>query len=443
VSAGDERATATETVAERVRRYLAEREEEIVAMLRELLSVESLPGTVEQNVCQDVVRARLATGVEVDDWVPDWSAVRALEAPIGRSLFVPVDEERGPEHAAAMDRVRCLVASVGDGGPHLVLNGHIDVVPANAADWQHDPFDGTLVDGRVYGRGAMDMKGGVVAALFAFNAVAELGLLPAGRLSLSVVPEEESGGNGTLACVARGHVGDGWIFTESTALAVLHRHVGIQSFFLEAHGRDGMMLKRGAGASAIDAMAHAIVALERVAERRTARAQAVGGYDADDDPGFVNVGMVEGGEWPATRARACSARGLFGVLPGETLDEAEAELRDAVAEAVGGRDGAGVEIRFGRGGHPGGEVPRDHPLVEALVDGGAEAGLSLTASRAGSMVCDAKIVDGGGWAPAVAFGPTGAGLHAVDEHVDVASIVECARVLALAAVRFCGARGAA
>ncbi|HEX4805211.1 MAG TPA: M20/M25/M40 family metallo-hydrolase [Conexibacter sp.] len=430
-------ATEPAAVAQRVRAWIEQREEQIVATLRELVRVPSVAGTIEQNAALDVVRAHLADGVEVDDWVPDWDAVSRLEAPIGRRMWVPVGEERGAEHVAVLDRERCLVASVGAGGPHLVLNGHIDVVPATAAEWSEAPFGAAHADGRVVGRGTYDMKGGVVAALYAFNAIAELGLLERGRLSLAVVPEEESGGNGTLACIARGHVGDGAIFAEPTHLQVLHRHVGIQSFVLEAHGREGLMLKHGAGASAIDALAHALVALEETAARRRERALAGGGYADDDDPAFVNAGIVGGGEWPATRARSARASGLFGVLPGETLEQAERELRDAVAEATRGREGSGAEIRFGRGGHPGGELPADHPLVRALAGAGADLALPVEPSRAGAMVCDAKVLHGGGWAPAVVFGPAGGNAHAADEWVDVGSVVQAAQVLATAAVRYC------
>ena len=423
--------------AERVQRHVAEHAQAAMATLEELLRIPSVAGRVEQNACQDVIRAQLAPGVEIDDWVPDWDAVAAFEAPIGRRLFVPVGEERGPEHAEAMAQLRCLVASVGSGSPHLVINGHIDVVPAVAEEWSSAPYEPVMRDGRLYARGSIDMKAGVVAALLAFNAVAELGLLPAGRLSLAVVPEEESGGNGTLACIERGHVGDGAIFAERSGLAVAHRHVGIQSIKLEAHGREGAMLKRGNGASAIEAMARAIVALERVAAVRTERAQAAGGYDECDDPGFTNVGIVRGGDWPATRAGHCRAQGLFGVLPGETLDAAEDELRRAVADAVADHAGTRVEVSFGQGGHPGGELPADHALVRALQGAGEDLGMPIPATRAGAMVCDAKILHGGGWAPAVVFGPTGDGLHAADEYVEVDSILRSAEALALAAVRYC------
>ena len=344
-----------ESITAQVRQHLRGQEAALLAVLRELLRVPSLPGSAEQNRCQDIIRRELHSHARVDDWVPDWRSLREVVAPDGRRPYVAVGEERGAEYERGITDVRCVVAGVGEGKPHLVLNGHIDVVPATSAGWSGDPFEPVEEDGRIYARGAMDMKAGVVAALFAFNAVCELELVQKGAVSLAVVPEEESGGNGTLACLQRGHVGDAVIFAEPTDLRVTHRHIGIQSFALHARGRAGGILKTGpeGGASAIDAMVRALAALDRTADARRQRALVAGGYAQDDDPAFVNVGLIEGGEWPASRATRCVARGLFGIMPGETVDAAEAELADAVATA-GDPGGATVEISFGSGGHAGG-----------------------------------------------------------------------------------------
>jgi acetylornithine deacetylase len=432
------------TAALQIRECVRARESELIAVLRELLRVPSVAGSGKQNCCQDIIRRQLHSDARVDDWVPDWQSLRDVVAPDGRRPYVAVGEERGAEYEHGIRDVRCIVATVGEGGPHLVLNGHIDVVPATSDGWPGDPFEPVEDDGRIYARGAMDMKAGVVAALFAFNTVCELGLVGRGAVSLAVVPEEESGGNGTLACLQRGHVGDGVIFAEPTDLRVTHRHIGIQSFALHACGRAGGILKTGpeGGASAIDVMVRALAALDRTAQARRRRALGAGGYAPDDDPAFVNVGLIEGGEWPASRATRCVARGLFGIMPGESVGTAEAELAHAVATA-GERGDAEVEISFGSGGHAGGELPADHELVTALMAAGDDLDYDLVRSVAGAMVCDAKIVDGGGWAPAAVFGPSGRGLHGVNEFVEVESVVRCAEVLAMAAVHYCERHGEA
>lgn len=426
---------------DRIRSHLASSAPAILTTLERLVAIPSLPGTLAQNACQDVVLAALgASPWRVDDWTPDWPAVRELRAPRGgRRLYVPVETERGSDHADAMEQVRCVVASIGSGSPHLVLNGHVDVVPAGAGEWTSEPFVATRDGDRLVGRGTMDMKGGLAAAIFAFKALADLDLLERGTVSLASVPEEESGGNGTLACLARGHVGDAVVFGEPTHLRLVHRHVGIQSFTLTATGRAGGILRRSWGQSAVEAMADVVVALRELAAVRTARDHARGGYEPDDDPGFINVGVLFGGEWPATRAAHCTARGLMGVLPTETLDEAQADVRAAVAAAR--RDGsAAVDVVFGDGGHQGDELPSDHRLVEAMLGGAGDVGIDVQPTTAGTMVCDAKITSGGGWAPSVAFGPAGGGLHAADEWVDLPSVIRTAEVMAAGALRYCGSR---
>ncbi|HEY3773724.1 MAG TPA: M20/M25/M40 family metallo-hydrolase [Solirubrobacteraceae bacterium] len=429
--ADDCRATAS-----RIREHVRTSEAELVGVLCELLRVPSVPGSETQNRCQDIIRRELHPSARVDDWVPDWPSLRDVTAPDGRQPYVPVDEERGAGYERGIAEVRCIVATVGEGDPHLVLNGHIDVVPATPDGWDGEPFEPREARGRIYARGAMDMKAGVVAALFAFNALCELRLVRRGSVSLAVVPEEESGGNGTVACLQRGHVGDGVVFAEPTDLRVAHRHIGIQSFALNVRGRAGGILKTGpeGGVSAIEVMVRALAALDRAAHARRERAFEAGGYDSDDDPAFINVGLIEGGEWPASRAESCVARGLFGVMPGESVGDAEAELATAVATAE--RDGATIEVTFGAGGHAGGELDAGHELVTSLASAGVDLGYGLELSRAGAMVCDAKIVDGGGWAPAVVFGPTGRGLHGVNEYVEVESVLRCAEVLAMAAARY-------
>lgn len=199
------------------------------------------------------------------------------------------------------------------------------------------------------------------------------------------------------------------------------------------------MLRRGpqAGVNAIDLMARALVALEKLSDRRLEAATASGGYDDHDQPAFINIGSIQGGDWIATRARKCRAEGLFSILPDETIDEAESELRIAVEVAIARFPAGSATVAFGEAGHQGGEVPAEHPLVQALMNAGHDLNIPIGPSRAGAMVCDAKIVHGGGWAPAVVFGPRGGGPHASGEYVEAESVVECGAALALAAAHYC------
>ncbi|MGP3534241.1 M20/M25/M40 family metallo-hydrolase [Microbacterium sp. RD1] len=402
--------------------------------LADLVRIPSFPATLQQNDVLDRVDALVGAPAAAshDRWIPDWEAVQALESPLDAQRLWSQLLERDPRYADTLPGLEVSVHTVGETGPTLMLNGHVDVVPADGQTWRHDPYRPSVSDGRLYARGAMDMKGGLVAAALAFRYLAEHWRGP-GRIAFAAVPEEESGGNGTMAVIARGHHADAVVFAEPTNLDVVHRHVGIQAFGVDVHGRAGGMLRRSWGTSAAPTLARAAVALEELEQRRTARAHAAGGYDPDDLPGFVNF-LIHSGDWLATRAGTGELRGLMGVLPGETQEQAAAELTDAVRRATDGRPGE-VTV-WSHGGHRGAELPAQHPLVMAFTGGaGGEAPLTRP-TTAGTMVCDAKIVHGGGWAPAIVLGPTGDNLHAADEWVDLASIGTAVELLVSGAYRY-------
>lgn len=415
-------------------------------LITDMVRVPSLHGTLAQNDVQDVVRSALTADAVIDDWVPDWSALREWTSPLdGRAHYVRLEDD--PRYRHVLPKLRCVAATLGAGHPHLVINSHVDVVTTVPEEkWTGGPFRPRVEDTRLYARGAMDAKGGLAAAVLAFGELARRGL-PRGRVTLLSVPEEETGGNGTLAALHRGHVGDGVVFAESTDLQVVHRHIGLQLFSVRISGRPGGILRRSWGDSAVTALGRVLTALHELELTRTARARLTGGYDADDLPGFVNPGTVAGGEWLATRAAHGEVHGVMGLLPGETQAEAEEELRAAVTRVC--RDipwfaANPPAVVVPSPGQRGGELPETHRLVQSMLAGahgsrGPDLAPGLPAvrpSRAGTMVCDAKTVQGGGFAPSVVFGPVGGNLHAPDEWVDLLSVERCAQVLVDGALAF-------
>lgn len=401
--------------------------------LAETLAIPSLPATLEQNDVIDVVERVLGApaGVEQDRWVPDWEAVRALRSPVDDQQLWTTLHERDPRYHEVLPELTVSVHRLARGeGRTLELNGHVDVVPADGQPWTAPAFAPRVRDGRMLARGAMDMKAGLVAAAYAYRYLAER-WTGTGTVLLAVVPEEETGGDGTLATLQRGYLPDAAVFAEPTDLRVVHRHVGIQGFDIEATGREGGMLKSSWGRSVAPALSRVGARLAELERARTDRAFATGGYVDDDLPGFVNF-TIHAGDWPATRAGVGSIRGLMGILPGETQEEATAELRAAV-EAVPRDEGVEVVLEAWPGGHRGGELDEHHALVSAFSLPGTGAGAP---TRAGTMVCDAKIMQGGGWAPSVVLGPVGGGLHAADEWVDLDSVSTLIGLLVRGAVRY-------
>lgn len=178
----------------------------LVERLCSLIAIESTGG--HETPMQERMGALMeGLGMDVDVWEIDLDALR-----------------RDPAYCMEIERRHPLgvVGRTGTGhGRSLVLNGHVDVVPAGELNrWSVPPWRGTLHEGRVYGRGAVDMKGGLCCALSALHALRDAGVRPRGSVILQSVVGEEDGGLGTLAAVRRGHTGDAAIVLEPTELTV-------------------------------------------------------------------------------------------------------------------------------------------------------------------------------------------------------------------------------
>src|SRR3954469_1960902 len=149
-------------------------------------------------------------------------------------------------------------------GPRLALNGHVDVVPPGTAPWRHGPWSGAVEDGFVWGRGAVDMKGAVVAALHARGALG--GRAPHGEVVLVAVSSEEDGGLGTFAALERDSAFDACLIPEATAFDVVCAQAGALTFEGTVHGVAAHAAHRLEGVSAIDRylpVHAALAALER------------------------------------------------------------------------------------------------------------------------------------------------------------------------------------
>ena len=322
------------------------------------------------------------------------------------------------------------------GGRRVVLSGHLDVVPpGDPATWTADPWAGEIRDGALYGRGACDMKGGVAAILAALRALATTGELErlGGEVVVAFVPSEEDGGQGTLAAIRAGVVGDMAIITEPSNLDVVVAHAGAITFRLTVPGRAAHASQRREGVSALDKL----VVLQRALEVDETRRNA-----AETDPLMTAlglpyptiIGIVHGGEWASTVLDRIVADGRYGVRLGQSAADAEAELRTAIADACAAdpflRDHpATVEITGGRFGSA--RVPSDHPLPVGLADA-VEAVTGRRPALLGEPYgADMQLFVNVGGTPCVIFGPGDVRVaHSADEHVPLDEVETCAIVLA-------------
>ncbi|CAN5582155.1 ArgE/DapE family deacylase [soil metagenome] len=413
----------------------------LVADLRTLIRIPSITGS-EEAVAAWAADALRELGMRVEVVRPDLDAHRADPAWPGEemartSLPVVIGRAGGGAVGAAAGAA---------GARRLILSGHLDVVPpGEPATWSTDPWGAEIRDGRMYGRGACDMKGGVASILGAVRALRDGGILDRldGELFVVLVPSEEDGGQGTLAAIRAGATGDMAVITEPSNLDVVVAHAGAMTFRLTVPGRAAHASQRRAGVSALDNLFTLSRALEADEGRRNG---------AETDPLMTDlglpyptiIGIVSGGEWASTVLDRVTADGRYGVRLGQSPTEAEAELRACIAAACAAdeflRDHpATVEITGGRFGSA--RVPSDHPLPVGLATVVAEVTGRQPAMLGEPYGADMQMFVNHGDTPCVIFGPGDVRFaHSADEHVPLDEVASCARVLAAWVSREIGAR---
>lgn len=332
------------------------------------------------------------------------------------------------------------------GGRRILLVGHVDVVPPGDPDtWTVDPWGGEVRDGQLFGRGAADMKGGVIAIVAALRALVASGV--ADRLTGEVVavsvPSEEDGGQGMLAAIRAGCTGDAAVITEPTRLDVVIAHAGAITFRLTVPGRAAHASKRREGVSALECLTTLVRALQADESARNG-AETDPLMTALGLPYPTSIGTIAGGEWASTVLDRVVAEGRYGVRLGQSWREAEVELRACIAAACAAdsflRDHpATVEIAGGR--FSSSRVAADHPLPVSLADV-AQATLGRRpAFRGEPYGADMRLLVNEGRTPTVIFGPGDVRwAHSADERVPLTEVADCARVLAAWVVGELGVR---
>jgi acetylornithine deacetylase len=378
-----------------------------VSWLQELVGVPSLLGAEEP--AQRLVEERLLDlGFEVRSIVPDEAAL--AERPDSGIPLIPHEGRRS------------VIGTLGGGrGRTLLLNGHVDVVSEAPADlWSKAPYGAEIDDGRLYGRGACDMKGGIAAMLLAIEAARAEGALPGPIVYQSVI-EEECGGNGALAAVLAGPAADGVLIAEPTNGSMDLVAPGVIWARITTEGRSRHASHADEDSNPIEtafAVTSALHELEASLNRDPEPE-----FAGVERPYLLNVGALHAGDWPSMTP----GRAELDVRLGFPIRMEPAEAQSLLAEAVSRADaGAGVEFRgFRARGYAFGA---DTPLVRLLAECHEEVrgtGLEAPPTRA---TTDLRFFEG---SQAVCYGPTGEGLHGVDEWVDLESVADVATVLAL------------
>ena len=399
--------------------------------LAELVAVPSVGGSPAEAEIQALLAKDLAAlGLEVDHW----------RLPLDELLAEP----DFPGAEVHRDEAWGLVGRLpgrGDGAS-LMLDGHVDVVPTgDLAAWSRpDPFSGEVVDGELYGRGACDMKAGVVAALAAVAAVRRAEVPLRGDLLVACVPGEEDGGLGTYATLRRGWTADACVLPEPTGLDIVPANGGALTFRLRVPGRSTHASRRTEGVSAIEKFVPVLAALDRLERRR----------NADVDPLLarwpiaypLSVGRLAAGDWASSVPDLLVAEGRLGVALDEPVEAARAALEEAVAEACADDPWLArnpVTVEWWGGQFASGRLPADSDLADRVAAAHATVTGGPAPDRWGAPYgSDLRLLAAAG-IPTLHYGPGDSALaHAADERVPLHEVHTAARVLALLALDVCG-----
>jgi len=327
-------------------------------------------------------------------------------------------------------------------GRSLILNGHIDVVPIGAEElWTTPPFEPTISEGRLYGRGSGDMKAGIAAYVSAFRALTRLGLQPAAPVFLQSVVEEECTGNGALACLHRGYGADAAVIPEPFQETIMSAQVGVMWLQIEVVGRPAHVLNDTDGVSAIEAAFALWNGLKTLADEWNQPENRHPAFAHLDTPIKFNLGKIRGGEWASSVATRCVMEIRCGFYPGvhaaTAREEIEKRLKETAANAL---QLAGVEWRIDYTGFQseGCVIDNSQPLVTALAESHRTVAGENPAFFASAATTDVRTFQLYGSIPATCYGPEARNIHGIDESVSIKSMKRVSAVLALFIARWCG-----
>jgi acetylornithine deacetylase len=425
-------------VEEGVLGYLDSRGDEIVDFLRRLVGIPSVVG-LEGEAQKFMYHTFRDMGLEVDMWEPDINELKKHPAFFETTSFRKYGYKDRPNVIGKLRGV--------GGGRSLFLCGHIDVVsPEPVGAWSYPPWGGVVVDGKMYGRGAADQKGGIAAMTYALKSIMDLGIKLKGDVLIGTTIEEEDGGvGGALATVLKGYRADAAILTEPGGNRIGVASAGVLYFRVKVMGRTAHASRAHLGVNAIEKAFLIYRALMELNVERQRRVRYV--YAENEAPHMrgrattINVGVVRGGDWPSTVAGWAELECRVGWPPGESVGDVRREIEAKVMEVAMGdswlRDHPPIIEWFGWCAEPS-EQDVNNPIVKLVKSTAEEVLGEKVVFAGGSAGLDTRHFILYGGMPAITFGPEGENTHGVDECVNLDSVIKTSKVLALVLLRWCG-----
>lgn len=418
-----------EQLKKQINRWIKEHQNHGIEMLQELVQEASTQGN--EAKAQEIVANVLKTmGLTVDVWEPDGEELtKHPYFASSRTTF------SGSPNVVGVKR--------GTGnGRSLIFNGHIDVVPEGDIDqWEDPPYSAKVMDGKMYGRGVTDMKGGNVAMLLAIQAIQELGISLKGDVLFQSVIEEESGGSGSLATVLRGYKADAAIIPEPTNMKIFPKQQGSMWFRIHIKGRSAHGGTRYQGVNAIE---KSLLVLEHIRDLEQRRNERIDDplYDSIPIPIPINLGKISGGTWPSSVPDLVQLEGRMGVSPEETMEDAKAEMEEWIKK-LEERDAWFQKYPpklewFGARWLPG-SIDTEHELMNTLVTNFRDVLHKEPVVEASPWGTDGGLLTAVGETPTIVFGPGVTEMaHFPNEYIDLDRLFEVAEIFAHTLLDWCG-----
>ncbi len=403
--------------------------EEAVTLLCELVSKPSLLGA--EKPAQDLMRRQFeGSGLRVHEFAIDEQKIRdhpgyspSIIPYEGRHNVVGVHQPVGPLR-----------------GKSLILNGHIDVVPVGTERmWTRPPFEPWIDGDRLHGRGAADMKAGIVAYTMAFRVLKRMGYEPAAPLYLQSVVEEECTGNGALACLLEGYTADAALIPEP--LGIMTGQMGVMWLTIDVYGRPVHAAYAHTGVAAIAFVNYLVDKLRELETAWNMPAARHPHYCEHEHPINFNLGRISGGEWTSSVPTHCRVDMRLGFYPGlkpAQVREQVVALLQAAYDAHPHHQSVSYEVSYAGFQAEGLIVDMKQPSMQQLLQCHQDIVGQPATLRASTATTDVRFFHLYGKIPSTCYGPQGANIHGIDEWVSIASMQEVTAVLALFIARWCG-----
>jgi acetylornithine deacetylase len=407
-------------------------EQGLIKAFRDLVRIPSITG--QESAAQHWLAQHMRQiGLDVDFWIIDVAELQK------HPQFPGMEVNRSNDQAFGLvgtwhSEAHALT------GKRLVFNGHIDVVPeGDHANWRHEPWGAELVHGRVYGRGACDMKSGLLAALYAVKAIKEEGVPITGSLMVQSVIGEEDGGIGTFASLLRGHKGDAAIVCEPTRMKIIPAQAGALTFTVRIPGKSAHASVRLEGVSAVEKYLDIHRTLIQLERKRNSQVEhpLLGKLPL---PYPLSIGKVHAGNWSSSVPEELIFEGRIGVAMGESSEALRHQFDRTLVnltEADPWLRNHPIEIRWSGGQFESAEIPLDHPLVALCLQSVFDLTGNEPELEGAPYGSDLRLLVNIGGIPTILFGPGDVRVaHMPDEYVNVTEVIMAARVYIIAALRF-------